>query len=159
MNEKKKKNLVNLILIILIIALIPVIVSSIKKISNNLNKKATYKEAYLTTLSSEADLSDFQSLFNETNRTSVVEEMKDSVVKEKVADYFKETIINSGVSNETEANQYVDFVMDTFEGWLKNSDGTEVEEFLNLEVVQEVLGGTQLDLDSLSSIDYSSLFK
>ncbi len=151
--EKKKRNLIlNIASVVVIVVAIPIIIISVKRIRNNMVKKSAFQKVNSTMLSSNSDLSDFEVLFNETDSKSVVEEMKNTGMKEKVSDYFKETMISSGVADEAEVSKYVDYIMDTFSSWLEQSDGTEVEEFLNMKIVQEILNGTGLSVDDLPDI-------
>lgn len=152
--KKKKINLIlNIASVVVTVALIPVIIFSVKKIRNNMVKKSVFQKVNSTTLSSNSDLSEFEVLFDKTDTESVVKEMKETGMKEKVSDYFKEIMISSGVADEAEASKYVDFIMDTFSRWLEQSDGSEVEEFLDMGIVQEILNGTGLSVDDLPNTE------
>lgn len=75
----------------------------------------------------------------------------DSKVGGAIQGYLENTLEKSGVASEGQAKSFVRGIIKTIEGWIKKSDGSELDEILEIESVRDLLEATGVNPDDVDS--------
>ena len=77
--------------------------------------------------------------------------ISDSKIGGKIQNYLEDTLTKSGVASESQAKSFIGGIIKTIEGWIKKSDGSELDEILEIESVRDLLVATGVNPDEVNA--------
>ena len=149
MRYRTKRRIQGSISLLLVIILLPTMVLSGIIVDASRVNMAKSMVSSAGDLAVNSMLANYDTILKDVYGLFAVSQDDPAVIEANIKEYFEDTLVSYGVTNEAGAESYVQSLMGNFKGWISGTNSVDVSNFMDMEVLNdfkvEKVSGSGLD--------------
>ena len=149
MRYRTKRRIQGSISLLLVIILLPTMVLSGIIVDASRVNMAKSMVSSAGDLAVNSMLANYDTILKDVYGLFAVSQDDPAVIEANIKEYFEDTLVSYGVTNEAGAESYVQSLMGDFKGWISGTNSVDVSNFMDMEVLNdfkvEKVSGSGLD--------------